>query len=186
MRRSGEEYERLDGLAREILVDYQVSSFPLDLLWLSKRMGFDVVPYSAYEGSANFPLLLKRSKDGFSYPAGIGKVPTIFYNDKYGDNLTPARIQSTIGHEIKHLIDGDEDDSEDDLCDHFARYLRCPIPYVIIKGYSTPTELISHFGISAEQAVNTLKQVRARVRFYGDRIFDNEKEFIDCILTSEE
>ena len=114
MRRSGEEYERLDGLAREILVDYQVSSFPLDLLWLSKRMGFDVVPYSAYEGSANFPLLLKRSKDGFSYPAGIGKVPTIFYNDKYGDNLTPARIQSTIGHEIKHLIDGDEDDSDAD------------------------------------------------------------------------
>lgn len=186
MRRMREEYERIDQLVRDILVDYQVSSFPLDLLWLSKRMGFDVVPYSAYDGLPNFPLLLKRSKDGFSYPAGIGKVPTIFYNDKYETNSTPARIQSTIGHELKHLIDGDEDDSEDDLCDHFARYLRCPVPYVIIKGYNTSTELISHFGISAEQAGYTLKQVRARVRCYGNHIFENEEEFIDFILDSEE
>ena len=186
MRRSGEEYDRIDELARNILIDYHISSFPLDLFWLCTAMGFDVVPYSAFEGTKYFPLLLKKSHDGFSYPVCAGKAPTILYNDKYGDHLTPARIQSTIGHEIKHIVEGDQDDSEDDLCDHFARYLRCPIPYVITKGYNTVTELIAHFGISAQQAENTLCQVRNRISYYGTVLFEEEKEFINLVLQAEQ
>lgn len=182
MYRSGDQYDRVDEIARNILVDYKVCNFPLDLIELAKRMGFNVIPYSAYEGLQDFPLLFKKSKDGFSDPYCIGKVPTIFYNDKYGDHLTPARIQSTIGHEIKHIVEGDQDDSEDDLCDHFSRYLRCPIPYVIYKRYETVAELISDFGISAKQANITLKAMRKRLSSYGDTIFPEEQELIDMIL----
>ena len=144
MHRSGIEYERVDKLARDILIDYGIREYPLDLFELCRKMGFNVIPYSAYEDdSKTLETFLKKSEDGFSLPACYNNPPTIIYNDKYGDHLTPARIQSTIGHEIKHIVEGDQDDSEDDLCDHFARYLRCPIPYVITKGYNTVTELIA-------------------------------------------
>lgn len=125
MHRPGEDYDRIDRLARNILIDYGITRFPLDMFDLCKKMGFIVVPYSSYEKNEEaVQLLLKKSKDGFYLPACNGMPPQIIYNDKYGDHLTPARIQSTLGHEIKHILEEDTTDEEDDLCDHFARYLR--------------------------------------------------------------
>ena len=108
------------------------------------------------------------------------------YNDKYGDHLTPARIQSTLGHEIKHIIEEDTTDEEDDLCDHFARYLRCPIPIVIHLGLSTEMELISYFQISVSQARNTLSSLRNRHRIYGNEIFQDEQELVDLFMSATE
>lgn len=37
MYRNGEEYERIDALARSILVDYGINQFPVDLFSLAKK-----------------------------------------------------------------------------------------------------------------------------------------------------
>lgn len=120
-KRMSEEYERMKDLAISIIVDYNITCYPLDIYDLVKRMGFNLVPYSAYQSKVG--LLMKKSKDGFNYPLSLASKPTIMYNDQYGSHLTPARITQTIGHEIKHLVEGDIDDSEDDLCEFFSKYL---------------------------------------------------------------
>ncbi|MBQ9046675.1 MAG: hypothetical protein IJ120_02135 [Solobacterium sp.] len=183
MHRPGEDYDRIDRLARNILIDYGITRFPLDMFDLCKKMGFIVVPYSSYEKNEEaLQLLLKKSKDGFYFPACNGMPPQIIYNDKYGDHLTPARIQSTLGHEIKHILEEDTTDEEDDLCDHFARYLRCPIPIVIHLGLSTEMELISYFQISSTQAQITLSSVWNRTCTYGNQIFPDEKELLETFI----
>lgn len=184
MYRSGIEYERVDKLAREILIDYGIKEFPLDLFDLCKKMGFNTIPYSAVEDDPRMlAIFLKKSNDGFFLPACYNNPPSIVYNDKYGDHITTARIQSTLGHEIKHIVEEDRDEDEDDLCDHFARYLRCPTPIVIYLGLSSEIELISRFQISVSQARNTLSGINNRRRFYGDALFEDEKELVNLFVS---
>lgn len=72
------EYERIDKLAIDIYVDYELNEFPIDANSLCKRMGINLVPYSAYEDE-NRNILYKESTEGsFSYGATKLK-PIIFY-----------------------------------------------------------------------------------------------------------
>lgn len=171
-KRMSEEYERMKDLAISIIIDYDIRCYPLDIFDLVKRMGFNLIPYSANHDKVG--LLLKKSKDGFNYPLSSDWKPTIMYNDKYGTHLTPARITQTIGHEIKHLAEGDIDDSEDDLCDFFSKYLRCPLPYVLYLGINSKFDLISKFEISVEQAGYVIKHLRNRKKKYGNKYFRKE------------
>ncbi len=100
----------------------------------SKLTAINVVPYSAYAENSKLELLLKRSKDGFNVPGNTTQKATIYYNDKYGDYLTPARIAQTKGHELKHILEEDKDDNDDKLCDFFSKYLRCPLPILLYLG----------------------------------------------------
>lgn len=171
-KRLSEEYERMKDLATSIIIDYDVKQYPLDVFELTKRMGFNLVPYSAYQNKID--LLMKKSKDGFNYPLSSNWQPTIMYNDQYGSHLTPSRIAQTIGHEIKHLVEGDIDDSEDDLCDFFSKYLRCPLPFVLYLGINSKFDLISRFEISNEQAGYILNNLINRKAKYGNKFFRKE------------
>ena len=116
-----EEYDRMRHLALSVILDYNITidDYPLDMDKLCKRMGINVVPYSAYAENSKLELLLKRSKDGFNVPGNTTQKATIYYNDKYGDYLTPARIAQTKGHELKHILEvfvhEDEEDNPEDL-----------------------------------------------------------------------
>lgn len=170
------EYERIDKLAIDIYVDYELNEFPIDAKTLCKRMGMNLVPYSAYEGE-NRNVLYKESTEGsFSYGA-TQLNPVSFYND--GNDSVYGNIRQTILHEIKHYVDEDEDDSEDDLAEHFARYMACPTPYLIWKNITDVNEIISTFGVSATIAGFVSKSVKNRIDKYGNKIFDYEKPLID-------
>lgn len=148
MYRTPEEYERMTDLAISIILDYDIRAYPLDIFDLVDKMGFDLIPYSKNDNKIG--LLLKKSADGFNSPLSTAWAPTIVYNDKYGSNSTPTRISQTIGHEIKHILEGDVDDSEDDLCDYFSKYLRCPLPFVLYLGINSESDLVLKFNISNE------------------------------------
>ncbi len=90
------------------------------------------------------------------------------------ENIPPARISQTIGHEIKHIIERDNDDSEDDLCDFFSKYLRCPMPYLMYLNIYDTTEIISKFKISFKQATYVKKQMVNRKKKYGKQYFEYE------------
>jgi len=179
-----EEYDRMRKLAITIILDYNITmeDYPLDMDKLFKRMGINVVPYSAYAERPNFDLLLKRSKDGFNVPITKNQKPTIYFNDQYGCELTPARISSTKGHELKHICEEDKDDSDDKLCDYFSKYIRCPIPILLYLGIDSRQELISRFGVSDVQADIILTTVNRHKNKFGNKYYDYEVLLIKQIL----
>ena len=176
MYRKGKDYDRMAKLAISVIIDYGIKDFPLDMENLCTRMGFKLVPYSLYEEKKD--LLMKKSKDGF-FVMSKDCIFSIVYNDRYGELWNEARKNQTLGHEIKHILDGDVDDSTDDLCEYFSKYLRCPIPYVIYKGYDSSFELVRDFGISYEQARIVMSNVQNRKRKYGKSILDMNLSYLN-------
>ena len=178
MYRSSEEYDRMAKLAISIIEDYGVTAldYPLDMDILCRRMKINIVPYSSYEGadSGRIDLLMKKSKDGFCIPRSSKQEATIFFNDKYGDHLTPARISQTQGHEIKHIIE-----------DYFSKYLRCPFPYVFYLKLESAVDIIARFSISYEQAEYVLNNIINRRSKYGNGMFDYEIELLKSLLGKE-
>lgn len=55
-----EEYDRMRHLALSVILDYNITidDYPLDMDKLCKRMGINVVPYSAYAENSKLELLL--------------------------------------------------------------------------------------------------------------------------------
>ena len=176
MRRNKDEYNKIDKLAIDLYVDYGLNEFPIDEKALCKKMGINLVPYSAYEFE-NRKILHKESTEGsFSYGAKSLN-PVVFYND--GDDTVYGNTRQTILHEIKHFVDEDEDDSEDDLAEHFARYMACPTPYLVWKNITNVNEIISTFGVSATIARYVSSGVKNRIDKCVNKIFDYEKPLIE-------
>ena len=178
MYRTGNEYNRMCKQAIDIMIDYDIRAYPLNMFDLCGKMGINLVAYSSYEDSNEQELLMKKSKDGLSNYDDPTLRPTIYYND----SQIPPRISHTLGHEIKHIIERDKDDSEDDLCDYFSKYLRCPLPYVIYLNISDIAEIISKFKISYEQATYIVKSAQNRVSSYGRAYFEYEIPLLKQLL----
>ncbi len=179
MYRKGEEYDRLDKLVLEIYVDYEISAFPLDEKTLCQKMGISLVPYSAYD-VRDIELFKKHSLYGFYSPGENGYTPTIFYNDDVTDFNSPATIKQTIRHEIKHFLDMDVIDipDDDDLAEHFGRYMACPTPYLVVNNITDINVIISTFNVSSDMARNASAAVVNRIKKYGNKIFEYEKPFM--------
>ena len=180
MYRKGQEYDRLDEIVLDIYVDYGITTFPLDEKALCRMMGISLVPYSAFE-KADVELHKKFSIYGYYSKGANGCMPTIFYNDNINDFETPATINQTIRHEIKHFVDVDEMDmpEDDDLAEHFGRYLACPTPYLVVNNITDVNVIISMFGVSATMAQNVSSAVINRINKFGYKLFEYEKRFVE-------
>ena len=181
-KRKPNEYNRIDRLAIELYVDYGLNKFPIDEKSLCRKLGISLVPYSAYEGECRRILYKESTEGSFSYGATQLK-PIVFYND--GNDPFYGNTRQTILHEIKHFIDEDENDSEDDLAEHFARYMACPTPYLVWKNIIDVNEIISTFGVSATIAGYVSSSVKNRINKYGYKIFNYEKPLIDLFKNKE-
>ena len=186
MYRNGNDYERMARLVIDIYIDYNITSFPVDEKELCIKLGLKLVPYSAYPEKTQ-KLLRKRSPDAFYSPATHDTPPTIFYNDRVESY---ERQRYSIFHEVKHYVNNDTEESvfNDDMADYFARYIMCPIPYLIKADINDELTLISDHGVSSEAAGYAIKNVRNRRATYGDKIFDYEQPLIDLLFpdTSKE
>lgn len=172
------DYEAMDKLAIDIYVDYGISSFPLDIYDLAKKMGVKLIKYSLFD-DVQRELFLKKSTDGFFVDSPKG--PLIFYNDciEY-----QGKINLTIAHELKHFICKDEKEDEDSekLADHFGRFLLCPTPYLIYSGIDDIYEIMDMFGLTYSAAINALNASENRKYYYGNKIFDYEKSLVDLFI----
>lgn len=180
MYRNSAEYDRLDKMVIEIYVDYGIKSFPLDEKELCKNMGIEMIPYSSFE-TEDQKLLKKRSLYGFWTLLPESYTPVIFYNDDVAELHSPATIKQTIRHEIKHVLDLDmkEHLEDDDLAEHFGRYLAAPIPYLVAKKITNINVIISTFGVSATMAGYISSAVINRIKKHGYKIFDYEKPLLE-------
>lgn len=180
MYRHSGDYDKTAQTAIDIYVDYGLKTFPIDEKDVCIKLGVKLVPYSAYSEDKQV-LFRKKSKDGFFFPQTGITPPTIFYNDKV---KSFGRQRFSIFHELKHYVSNDRDDSEfnDEMADYFARYMMCPVPYLIKAGINDKLTLISDHLISDEAADNVLRNLRNRRAIYGDKIFPYEKPLIDLLF----
>lgn len=175
MYRKGEVYDEIKNVIIDIYIDYDIHQFPVDEKWLCRRMGVALIPYSAYDTDARI-LLNKKSKKGFFVKGSDTSPPTIYYNDRF---KTEGEIRFTIFHELKHYVFEDVDDSEDDLADFFARYIMCPIPYLMLKNINTAEEVMSYCNTTISAATHVVSNINNRKNKYDYQIFDNEKRLIN-------
>ena len=68
----------------------------------------------------------------------------------------------------------DEDDSEDDLADYFARHFMCPTAYIMLKGLDSTNEIVSFCGMSLEAASYAVSGIRNRIKKFNYDLFDYE------------
>lgn len=182
MYRNSDDYNKMAKLAIDIIIDYDIKSFPIDEKDICRKLGLKLVPYSAYS-KGNQLLLRKKSEDAFFSPATKFTPPTIFYNDKIKSR---GRQRYSVFHEVKHFVNNDLDDSDynDDMADYFAKYMMCPVPYLIKANINDELTLISDHGVSHTVALNAIKNVHNRRLRFGDKIFEYEKPLIDHLFSS--
>ena len=172
------DYETMDKLAIDIYLDYGLTTFPIDINDLARKMGVKLIKYSSFDDKQR-ELLLKKSIDGFFIDSSNG--PLIFYNDRIEYQ---GKINLTIAHELKHYICKDENEDEDSekLADHFGRFLLCPTPYLIYSGIEDIYEIMDMFGLTYSAAVNASNAATRRKHFHGKKIFEYEQSLIDLFI----
>lgn len=185
MYHSGKDYQEVDSMALRLRLDYGHLENYLDIFKLAKQLNIVLIKYSSLSKEqlkeiSNYDEL----KDGFTVfkkKAGSYKFYT-YYNDSKGD----ARIRLTIAHEIKHVVylEEDPDEKQEDLANHFARYLLAPtclvMPYIRKK--LSAMEIASDFDISLEAAINSYVHACRRIDAKKDKLDDFEEEFMTQYL----
>lgn len=141
-------YEEIKQIVVDVFAKYNVSCVPVNSFELAIKMGVSVIPYSAIPASKR-PLLLKKSKDGFTVEKNIGKW-YIYYNDRknYG------RVNNTIMHEIGHIALDHSEDSElaEKEVKFFAKYALVPPVLVHKLKLDNPHDIARIFEVSFEAA----------------------------------
>ena len=181
--RSGQEYDEIVKEIVPIFIDYDIKTFPLDLERLCRLLSVSLIPYSKC-GSEAKDLLIKKSKDGFFVRGTHESNPAIYYNDY---KSSEGAIRYTISHEIKHYVydECDADNEDDDLADYFARFLLCPIPYLIVKGILSPDDIKTHCNVSFQAASNASSTIKNRMSWHGYEIFDFEIPLLEHLIPIE-
>lgn len=177
---SPSKYRKLDKDAIQLRIDYCCFSKSLDVFSLARKLGMVLIPYSSLTAK-QLNVLKKYSekvKDGFSIMGVIdGEWRCYTF---YNDSVSPYRQRFTIAHEIKHFVYGETDpnDEQEDLANHFARYLMAPCCLVIPYVGLSPFEVADDFDISLDAASNALKAARNRSCLETFNFHDFERRFL--------
>ena len=178
--RSREEYDSIVDVIIQIYIDYDFT-LPLDLKMVCTRLGVTLIPFSEC-GTKRFSF--NTQLKGFYIRGTSDSPPTIYYRDCL---ISRGTSRFTIAHELKHYVfnESSEDEADDELADYFARYILCPIPYLIVKGVTTADEIESHCIVSATAARNAASNILNRQKAYGFKIFDNEIPLLEHLTPVE-
>ena len=150
MKLSDSRYEDIKAIVGDVYEAYNISSLPINVYELARKMDIKLIPYSSLSAAA-----LEASKffspDGYSVE-GLDSKWTIYYNDI---DQPQSRINQTILHEIGHYIlghinPGYEEEAE---AQFFAKFMLVS-PAVIQHAVPFFSEeyLMDTFGISFQSA----------------------------------
>ena len=168
------DYEIIDKNAYQLRIDYELFTDKIDLFELCKRMGIKVFFFSDIDFDLKTLPYYSKIENGFSL--SIHKNFTIYIND----NL-PIQTQSfTLGHELKHYIFCDIEETRlcDVYADHFSRVLLAP-PVLLLFDYAFSPNIISErFGLSIAASRNALNAITNRMIYMHLNLSSIEKEFL--------
>jgi len=74
---------------------------------------------------------------------------------------------------------------DEEMADYFARYMKCPIPYLVVQNITYWKEISREFGVSKTAAINVSTNVLNRKKRYGQAIFASEVPLLETILGSD-
>lgn len=170
------DYDRVDKIAYEFLSDYEITEFPIDINKLCKKLGINLIPYSAFVKKKE--LLLHLSDNGFSFINPYTRVGSIFINDMHPSS---GSIIFTCLHEIFHLFGNDEFFADEQLADHFAQTVIAPPIILISNNIISTDEIVSNFGTSWETGGYILKKIINRILAMTSKILDYEMEYYELV-----
>ena len=181
----GSDYNKMVELALELLMDYEIYSFPLSLKFLAKKLNIKLRKYSELNSDL-FDKLVKKSPLGTTTMEKYSNFHIeyqLWYNDI--DN-NDARNRFTIAHEIGHVVNEDFEktitENDEQLRDYFAKCLLAPQCLIIAKKEFDINTIVTKYKVSKMVAENLLLTVNKRISFHGeDCLTDIEKRYIEQI-----
>ena len=179
---TGEHYAEMDKLALSFLIDYNLYHFPLDVFKIAEEiLHAELIKYSSLDPQQLEYIKSKEAlKKGFTITERLAngdKRYKIFYNDE--PNIYFQRF--TIGHEIKHILLGEESFSNESeiLADYFSKALQAPKCLVISFDIFTQEECIDMFSLGYESSGYWISGVQNRILKYGKDLFDYERNYMN-------
>lgn len=178
-------YNEYKGIITDLYIDYGLK-VPINIFDLCKILNIKLISYSSLENEYR-QIALKKSKDAFcsNKPGNF----VIFFNDDINVVKSYGRIIYSIAHELKHIITQDVNDSneEEHYANYFARYLICPICYLVAKKYPFDENIImKEFNLSKQAAKNVINAYRSYFESSVGRCFKSDKKLLKQLLTEEE
>jgi len=175
MRLLSDRYEEIKKTISELLIDYGLNTFPIDVFYLAKRMKIIVEKYSDFPDNEQI-VLLNGSVDGMSYYESDLKEFHIVYNDY----KIHTRIRFTIAHEIGHIVLGHKESNKknESEADFFARSLLVPIPIILFKEIKDEEIIIEEFDVSYQVACIVLNNRKSRLESGCKGLKNYEKELL--------
>ena len=182
MRYSPSEYVAVDGLALQIRLDYGFTDYYLDIFMLAQMLGINLVPYSKLS-SEQLSYVNSFSALGDAFSTFRIQDKSVKFYTFYNDRVTYSRQRFSIGHEVKHvvLLENNPTEKDEDLANHFARYILAPTCLVMNYVDKEPREVAAIFKISVEAAKNALKSAKNRINYRGVKLSKIESKFVELV-----
>ena len=183
MRYSSDDYRLIDKTAIELRIDYGFLDEKLDVFALAKKLNMHLITYSYLSDEQKTIIASMEDflKDGFTVMrCNNGKWE--FYTF-YDDSVSKYRQRFTIAHEIKHVVflEKEPDQKQEDLADHFARYLLAPSFLVMKYVHLSPFDVSDAFDISFEASINALNGANNRIDYGYSKLEDYEEEYLELM-----
>lgn len=177
------DYRLIDKTAIELRIDYGFLEEKIDVFALARKLNMHLIPYSYLndEQKEKIGAMDEFLKDGFTVMRCING-QWEFYTF-YDDSVSKYRQRFTIAHEIKHVVflEKEPDQKQEDLADHFARFLLAPSFLVMKYVHLSPFDVSDAFDISFEAAMYALKGANNRIHYEHCNLEDYEKEYLECM-----
>ncbi len=176
-----DKYIAIEKKALNLLIDYSYIDFPVDVFDFAKSVfNADIIKYSSISSEK----LLKLSRfgaldDSFTVFEHMSD-GTIHYKIYFNDKKPYYRQRFSIGHEIKHIVYGEENpsDEEEDLAEYFSKVFIAPKCMVILSDVYSAREITEKFELGPEPAGYLFNTIQKRIEKYGREMFEYESEFL--------
>ncbi len=176
------DYIAVDELALQIRLDYGFTDYYLDIFKLAKNLGIILIPYSKLSYKQQKHIQLHSTLDD-AFAVIRNENGNMKFYTYYNDKVSYQRQRFSIAHEIKHVVKLEKNptDKDEDLANHFARYILAPTCLIMDYTNKTPKEIASIFGISIEAATNALNTAKNRINCGEIKLSKIESNFIQFV-----
>lgn len=172
-------YRRARDLAWLVLIENNLTEFPLDIFGLIQSYGIHCKPFSKVK---TFLENNKVNHNAWAFSQKLNGVIYIAYND---NNSTEQQIRFTLAHELGHVLTGLTNEYSELYGNVFARDLLMPAIVCKIENLTSPQQIADFFNVSIEAAnirANRITELLKRDKWLTAPL---EKQYYDIYCNKE-